>query len=242
MINRPQLFMLHFAGGNCYSFRFLATLLKDFEVITPELPGRGKRMDEPLLNNFDQAALDLYGQLVKRLKPVPFLIYGHSMGAYLALRVAGMLEKVGWPPSYLIVSGNAGPGAGDSSKKRYLMKGGAFISELKALGGIPEELLDDEEVFRFFEPVIRADFEIAEENNMQQEPAINTPLYAIMGSQEEAVEQLSNWGRFTKAHFSYEILEGNHFFIYKHPQRLADIIRHCHKTGTFPTGKQIQQL
>src|SRR5262249_8544650 len=109
-MKRPQLFLLHFAGGNCYSFQFIMPLLQRFEIIPLELPGRGRRMKESLLKDFDLAAQDIYHQLTGKLTSASFIIYGHSMGAYLALRVANMLEKAGKFPAFVIVSGNAGPG------------------------------------------------------------------------------------------------------------------------------------
>lgn len=224
-MKRPQLFLLHFAGGNCYSFQFLAPLLTDFEVITLELPGRGKRLNEPLLREFDEAAIDMYKQMLARLTAAPFLIYGHSMGAYLALRVANLLEKAGRFPAGIIVSGNAGPGVRRADRKtRYLLDRPEFVTELKQLGGLPPELIENEELFSFFEPILRADFEIVERNELTKEPAVQAPLYAIMGSLEEEVESIDNWSRFTSSRFNAEILEGNHFFIHKHPRRIAGII------------------
>jgi external thioesterase TEII len=230
-MKKTQLFLLHFAGGNCYSFQFLKPLLPEFEVITLELPGRGKRLNEPLLKDFGMAAEDIFRQMNTKLNASPFLIYGHSMGAYLALRVASMLAGAGSPPVYLIVSGNAGPGVKyeDEVKKRYLLSRDEFIEELKILGGVPEELLENRELFNFFEPVLRADFQIAENNGMANDAPVNVPLYAMMGSTELKTEEISNWGRFTTGRFNHEILEGGHFFIHQHPERIAAVIRNCYK-------------
>ena len=223
---RRQVFLFHFAGGNCYSFELLMPLLKEFDVRVLELPGRGKRVHQSLLKDFDVAARDMYDQVVKNLTSAPFIIYGHSMGAYLALRVTGMLEKTGRVPAYLIVSGNAGPAVRDL-KRRYLMKHDEFVEELKFLGGVPVELLENTDLFNYFDPILRADFEIAENNRMANEPPVKAPLYAMMGDKEEKVAEISNWGRFTKSTFKYEVLEGDHFFINKHPQRIAAIIKDC---------------
>lgn len=226
-MKRPQLFLLHFAGGNCYSFQFMVPLLREFEVISLELPGRGKRMKEDLVRDFDSAAADLFQQLLPKITSPKFFLYGHSMGAYLALRLTNMLEKAGKFPACVVVSGNAGPGIEDEGKKRYLMDADEFKEELKTIGGVPDELLENEELFSFFEPVLRADFQIAEVNGMENEPPIQAPLYAMMGSEEEKVAEISNWGRFTKNAFKYEVLPGNHFFIHKHPQRIAAVLKEC---------------
>ena len=227
-MKKPQLFLLHFAGGNCYSFQFMAGLLNSFDVVPLELPGRGKRMTEALLTDFESAANDLFTQIEKKLSGATFLLYGHSMGAFLALRMANRLEAIGRPPACVIVSGNAGPAeTGRPKKRRYLMEPEPFKEELIKIGGVPAELLENEELFGFFEPVLRADFRIAENHGMENERATGVPLFALMGTEEEHVGLITNWQRYTTSTFRYEVLSGDHFFIRKHPRRLAAIIREC---------------
>lgn len=224
---KPQLFLIHYAGGNSYSFQFLVPFLKDFEVIVPELPGRGRRVAENLLLDFEQAASDMYALISKRITSDDFIIYGHSLGAHLAFSISKKLEAAGRPPAYLVVSGNPGPGAVEI-KNRHLMDRDQFINELKLLGGLPAEFLESEDLMDFFDPILRADFRIAEHNGLENSEPVNIPLLAMMGSDEEGLERIANWGRFTSTAFHTEILAGDHFFIQDHPERLADIIRYCY--------------
>jgi external thioesterase TEII len=233
MKQKPQLFLLHFAGGNCHSFQFLLPYLNDFDVIRLELPGRGNRIKEALITEFDQAAADIFQQIMTSQTNPHYLIYGHSLGSYLALRVTNMLERANRPPSYLLVSGNPGPGIRDN-KKRYLFGAEEFVTELRLLGGIPEEVFQHKELFDFFEPILRADFELAEKNNMPEEKPVNTPIYALMGDQEEDVDKLFNWSKFTNSSFYAEVLKGNHFFILNHPSRIAQLIRKCYQRVAIP--------
>jgi external thioesterase TEII len=226
-MKKAQLFLLHFAGGNCYSFQFLAPFLSQFNVIPLELPGRGRRMKEALLSDFADAAKDLYAQILPKLDTSPFMIYGHSMGAYLAIHIARMLEEAGKFPLHVIVSGNAGPGV-RHNRKIHLLERTEFIEELVQLGGIPQEVIDNEELFDMLEPVLRADFEIAEAANMIFEP-VQAPVFAMMGSEEEHVDQIANWGRFSLGRFQYNVLDGDHFFIHRHAQRMAGVINDCYR-------------
>jgi len=198
--------------------------LKDFDVIPLELPGRGKRIQEDLVKKFDIAADDLYNQMITKLRSGQFLIYGHSMGSYLGLRIANMLAKVNRYPSCMVLSGNAGPGI-DKREKRYLLAHERFMEELKRLGGVPREVYDHEELLNFLLPILRADFEIAEENGLECEPAVNVPIFAIMGDEEDYVNEISNWKRFTYSRFDYKVLSGGHFFIFNHPCEIANIIK-----------------
>jgi external thioesterase TEII len=227
-MNKPKLFLLHFAGGNCYSFHFLVPLLNNFEVIVPELPGRGRRSREPLLTDFNKAALDMCEQIRRTPLSPGFMIYGHSMGAFLALRITNLLSKENISPSCLVVSGNAGPGV-EEDKKRYLLKHDELVPELKRLGGIPEEFYANKELMEFFLPILTADFEVAEKNDIVNDPPVNIPIYAIMGREEEQYDRINNWRNYTTSSFGSEILEGAHFFINKHPERIARIINECYQ-------------
>jgi external thioesterase TEII len=223
---KPTLLMLHFAGGNCYSFNPFNPFLKEFNLVMPELPGRGKRMNEALLKDFELAAEDLFQQVLKMVQTSAYLIFGHSMGASMALKLAGMLEGIGRPPAAIIVSGNAGPGTG-RKEKTYLLDNSGFKAELSRLGGISSQVLDHEELFSFFEPVLRADFEIVHKQPLHVTP-VNIPVYAVMGSEEDTVSKIHNWEKYTTAGFDYEVLPGNHFFLFEHSGRMAEIIKSCY--------------
>ena len=222
-----QLFLLHFAGGSIYSFDFLKKYLKsNIEFIPLELPGRGKRFSERLLKNKKEAIEDYVAQIKTLRNNKPYLIFGHSMGATLGLSVAEKMEKNGDLPEALIVSGNPGPGIPkEDNTKRYLLEDTEFKIVLKDLGGIPDEVLENDELYDFFSPIIRADFEVLENDNFSEEGiVINTPLYAMMGDVEETSDKIENWKNFTNDDFQFKILKGNHFFINEHTQELVKVI------------------
>ncbi|WP_025742950.1 thioesterase II family protein [Aquimarina pacifica] len=233
-LDKTQIFFLHFAGGNCYSYDFLKKTMgfdTNFELISLELPGRGKRLHEDILVDFNAAVLDYYRQIRELRNDKPYMIYGHSMGATLGLFLTKKLEEVFDPPLSLVVSGNAGPGVIEIDengieviKKRYLMNDEDFKTELRRLGGIPEEVLQSEELYEFFSPIMRSDFEVLEKENIDQDIQLKSPIYVLMGSEERNSKNIKNWERFTTSKFQYKILEGNHFFIHKHSDQIANII------------------
>ncbi|AXY74560.1 thioesterase [Paraflavitalea soli] len=225
---KPQLFLLHFAGGNGYSFEFMRRFWPDFEFIPLELPGRGKRINEALLYDLEAAAADICQLILKRLHTAPFLLFGHSMGSILALRVTALLEGLGKPPLHLVVSGTSGPKE-IITRKRHLMPRQEFMEELKIIGGIPDEILGHAELFDFFEPILKADFQVVETYDYSAFRPVQTPILAMMGSQEESAGNIGHWKAFTLSSFAAEILEGGHFFIYPGVERLCQIIRACYK-------------
>ncbi|QHI35396.1 Linear gramicidin dehydrogenase LgrE [Kordia antarctica] len=236
--HKVQLFLLHFAGGSSYSYDFLRAYMDDnFEFIPLEIPGRGKRFHESLLAT-KAAAIEDYTKQIKKLRNhrKPYLIFGHSMGATLALSIAYEMEKINDIALSIIVSGNPGPGIKepedpDNKGPRYLMNDADFKAELEILGGIPEEILNSDELYDFFEPIMRADFAILEKESdySEEEIKLRSSIYALMGSEEERCEHIENWKKFTKGTFESNLLEGNHFFIHGHPEKLSTIILNSYK-------------
>ncbi|MBB5638902.1 surfactin synthase thioesterase subunit [Pedobacter cryoconitis] len=222
---KTQVFLVHFAGGNVYSFQFMKEHFRGYDFIPIELPGRGNRINEHILNDFIDAAKDLYLQILAKLNSSSFLLYGHSMGALLVLRIAHLLELDGHFPEAIVVSGNAGPGV-FSSKSRHLLPDDEFKNELKRLGGMPNEVLDNKELYQFVEPIIRADFEVVETCHLMKKlNPISIPIYALMGDSESKVDKIENWRAYTLSTFKYQVLQGDHFFIYKHPLALSNVIK-----------------
>lgn len=224
---KNQLFLLHFAGGNSYSFEFLKKEIKDINAISLELPGRGRRHREELIKDKEQAIIDYYNQIKSLRNGMPYIIYGHSMGATIGLSVTAKLEAIGDKPNLLIVSGSAGPGVKeDKGFLYYQLDDLKFKDELIKLGGISKEIIDNQELIDFFLPIIRADFECLETSFFSEKGLkINTPLFALMGSEEETCNQITNWKKFTKKKLDYKLLDGNHFFIYEYATELANIFK-----------------
>lgn len=221
---KPQLFLLHFAGGSRYSYDFMRPYLHDFEFIPIELPGRGKRVRERLLDDFNLAAADLFRQILERKTSCEFLIYGHSLGAIMALKLAGMFELIQEPPLYVVVSGSAGPGIADHIASHELDKE-SLKTELKNLGGLSDTFLEVEGLYNFYYPILKADFALAKGHDFISVPPVNVPVYALAGREEEAAIYIDNLRNFTSSYFHAEILPGNHFFIYDHSSRIASIIK-----------------
>ena len=222
---KPQIFGLHFSGGNIYSLQNLFTKLKSsFDVELLELPGRGKRTIEPLLYTREEAVADLLQQIRRLRKNVPYFIYGHSMGAELGFIITKELELLNDPATCFIPTGNAGPNIHKREKLADLPDH-EFFDKLKELGGISELVLQDKELMELFGPILRADFgllENAEETLIDYK--INTPVYAIMGSEENYTIEIENWKKYTTGNFEFKIMPGNHFFIHQHTDAITQII------------------
>ncbi len=226
-MEKINLFCLPFAGGSAYSYQIFNVFKPSFINLIPiELPGRGRRIRENLLTDIPPMVEDYYTQIAGRLSE-PYAIYGHSMGALLGLKLTERLsEKNHPPPLHLFLSGRAAPSVVDPErKKRYLMPKNEFIEKIRELDGSPEEVLKDDELMNFFEPILRADFQAIETYNHYQKANLPTPIDVFIGSEEKiTIQEAYRWQEETTANVDVKVLSGKHFFIYKQTKYLFESI------------------
>lgn len=227
-----QLWCFPFAGAGFYAYREMLSHLP--QHITPEfleLPGRGRRMEQALLHTFDEVLDDTYAELVKKLKPEqPFAFFGHSMGAQLAFSIAHRLQQRGKQlPVHIFLSGRGAP-AVVRMRRRYDLPEELFRQELKKMGGVPDDILNDNDFYRFFEPILRADFQAIESYIHTPVPALEIPFTVMLGDAEETtVDEAKQWKEETTAGFDFRLYPGGHFFIFEHAKDICTIMAHALK-------------
>lgn len=220
---RGQVFMMPFAGAPAYAY---AALLPPrghpardrFRQLS--LPGHGDRLREPLVEDLDRLAADVFASIAGDLRPEDVL-FGHSMGALLAWLVARRARSLLFPlPRALVVSGMGGP-ATFQPRGRHRLDRNALREELRRLGGSPDAVLDDDEVFAFFEPQVRADFKAVETHRYRAEPPLPLPITVLLGDADDVTGEAARaWARETTHPLHCETWSGGHFFLFQHGPRL----------------------
>ncbi len=226
-MTKPRIFLLHYAGGSSYSFQFLQPYLSQFDVHTVELPGRGKRIKENIIRETSAAVTDILYQIKEKIQPGRDILLGHSMGALLAFHVTHALEQMDIAPKHLIVSGNAGPRDNEDIKAVYKLDHQSFKEELKRIGGVSDEFLENAELYEFYEPILRADFKLSHDLSALNNIIIRTPIHAFMGTDETNYSNIENWRLYTQGAFSHEGLKGGHFFLHDHAASIAKTLTSC---------------
>ena len=223
-------YCIPFAGGGKHSFRGYqdkAPASLNLEMV--ELPGRGMRITEPLVGTMEEMADDLVAQLRPRIKAEtqPYAIYGHSIGSVLTYMVTCRLIREGLPlPIHLFVTGAKGPSEARKERKLSGLSDAEFTVELVKLGGVPQEVADNEELMQFFLPILRADFRAIEEYTYEQlTPKMDIPVLSITGSEENITPaQAGTWQDVTTGTFTHRVMTGDHFFIYQHEKEILNLI------------------
>jgi len=224
---RINLFCFPFAGGSKYSYNNLSRAAgKHLRLIPMDYPGRGVRFKEPLLTVMEEIADDCFDRIKDNLDH-PYAIYGHSMGTLVSYLVTRrIVQEGGRLPLHLFLSGRGGPSDPPLETDRYLLPKDKFRARLREMGGNSDEVLDDEELMRFFEPVLRADFEAVETYPHAASEALDVPITVMIGEEEKiTADQAGSWQKETLHPIDVRTFPGKHFFIFEQAPALMEIIQ-----------------
>lgn len=220
-----QLFMLPFGGGNETSYaKFEQYLDPKIRMVNGEAPGKGRRIKEPLLKNLYLIAEEYYRQFKPMIKG-PYAIYGHSMGAYLAHIITQRIHEDKLPlPAHIFLTSKIAPSR-NYNKKRSIMTNEQFIAHLKELKGMPDAILQNEELLQIFLPMIRTDFDAIDSYKYLKGKPYPVDMTALCGSNEQVDdEDITDWQKETSGSFFFQRYPGDHFWIFDHLPELCGLI------------------
>lgn len=213
---RLRLFCLPHAGAGASVFRNWAEALPaEVEVCPVQLPGRENRIAEPAIDRVPplvEALTDAVSPWLDR----PFAVLGHSNGAMIGFELVRELRRRGRPgPLHLFASGRRAPDVAARTPPIHQCPDDVFIAELKALGGMPDALLEHPELIELLVPLLRADVALHETYAFVEEPPLETPITAYRGETDPKVtlEDVEAWARHTRGPFTLRTFPGGHFFL-----------------------------
>ena len=228
-MDKVKAIFMPFAGGSKYSFqKFLPHVDKlVFDIIPMELPGRGARFKEVLLDEICHMVDDVFQQS-KKYYSEAYCLYGHSMGSIISFLLARKILKEGHPPPLsLFFSGASAPCTMIEQTSRHKFSKDQLSNLLKDMGGVPSDILIDDSLFKIFEPVIRADFKAMDNYLYTQYDPMPVPLTIMIGENENiSDEQAVAWKQETSETFRLYKFPGNHFFIYDNHIQILEVIDH----------------
>lgn len=196
------------------------------EICPIHLPGRETRIDEAPFTSTDALVPALVDQLTPHLEQ-PYGLFGHSMGALIAFETARELRRRGLPsPVRLFVSGFRGPHLPERFPNRRAFDDRAFIADLRALAGTPDEVVDDPELLAFLMPTLRADVTLCETYVHRVEDPLDVPLTVFGGADDPRVsrDELEGWTRHTREETELRVFPGHHFFLKAHRAAVVSAI------------------
>lgn len=236
-------YCLPYAGGNAYAYRPLEQHLPEgVRLVGIELPGRGRRAREALCRSLEALADDVFAGLHPRLADGRYALFGHSMGASLCFLCLRRIAAAGLPlPAAVFLSGARPPAHPERGKGRHLLPRQGFVDMLRTLGGCPPEVLAEESLLDYFEPILRADFEAVETWRPAPEGAAPLPVpFVVLHGQGDSFgrAEAEGWARETAAACRLHEFPGGHFFIQRHWPEIARLIGDALLAGVDPAAGQ----
>ncbi|GJL56405.1 MAG: hypothetical protein NPIRA02_35370 [Nitrospirales bacterium] len=175
----------------------------------------------------------LYDALVE-LTDVPFVVFGHSVGALIGFEFIRELRRQGnHLLRGLVVSGSSAPQLSDHDPQIHSLPEPEFIEKLRAFEGTPPEILDNPEIRQLFLPVLRSDFALREHYTYEVEPPLSCPIVAFGGVSDHEVSQarLEAWCEQSTDRFTVSMFSGGHFFLHTARalvlQQLRNVLDDC---------------
>ncbi|GAA2905341.1 thioesterase [Actinoplanes cyaneus] len=201
------------AGGSASFFRDWGRHLPDTEVLAVRYPGRGERIDEPSPDDIVRLGADVAAAAAE-LTPLPLTLFGHSLGAVVALEAARALLEHGVTPAHLVVSGSRNaplppPAPDDADDEDTALR-------LAALGGTDAAALDDPFFQELVLPYVRSDGAMFHAYRHRRAPVLPCPVTAIVGDADTDADRRP-WPELTEAGFREHVVPGHHFYLVERP-------------------------
>jgi surfactin synthase thioesterase subunit len=191
-----------------------AELPADWELLVLDLPGRGRRYTEQPIG--DMGAL--VARVAEDVHPwldAPVALFGHSLGAILAVELGRACEARGAPPVWVGVSGRVAPTLQRQTRRLSELDDASLLGEVIALGGSPERLGEIPDLRAHFMRVVRADISALESYRpaADREP-LGCPVTGFAGSSDTWAPPttMRPWARETRGAFRLCEFSGGHFY------------------------------
>lgn len=222
---RLRLYCLPYAGANAAYYKpWIASFPQEVEIVPIELPGRGVRFVDTLVNDMDILATQV-ADAIAADQDGAFSLFGHSMGSAIAFAVALKLEQRGHRPEQVVCSGRDAP---HHITKRgvHILPQENIIQEMKRLGGTPLEVLENAELMDLVMPVVRNDYTLIETYNPDPARKITAPIHVLCGRDDPDASKdgLAAWQDLTRGDHSLQLFAGDHFYINPHRTQVIEAI------------------
>lgn len=242
-----QLICFPHTGGCASTYRdWLADLATVVDVLPVQLPGRETRIREPFATDMSR----LVDELVDVLQRSDFnriALFGHSLGALIAVKVCQAIERAGTEVAHLFVSGHWAPPA---SPARMRHQPGAPFSVspdasdgliLESLAGLDADLTErlvSDDLREVFMPVLRADIRLLATAEFGGE-LVDAPVTALAAHEDPLLRgyDLRQWARVTRTDCAVCRLPGSHFYLGSQGPAVARLVRERLREGSRKQGE-----
>jgi len=214
--DRPNVFCFPFAGGGASLFRAWMQFAPRTIAICPlQPPGREERFVEKPFDSMEGIVAAATNALLPHVAH-PYALFGHSMGALASFEIIHALRERGAPlPLHLFVSGAPAPQLASRIPSIYDLPREEFLPAVQRYGGVPDEVMQSQELLELLIPRLRADLAVTGTYVYRERPQLAIPITAFAGLDDDIVtpDLVEAWQKQTTAAFKFHPFRGGHFFI-----------------------------
>jgi surfactin synthase thioesterase subunit len=223
-----RLFCFHHAGGAASAFSGWAGQFDPYAQVAPvQLPGRERRIREARVLDMDELVTRLDRHLDAALR-APHVLYGHSMGALVAYRLAQRRAARGAPGPLALLAGAAwAPHQPSPAAALAEMPDDELARWLEDIGGLSPMTREHPEWLDTALALTRDDLRLYASDAAREAPAgapgrsgepLDCPVHVFAGADDPVVplSAAAGWARHTRAGSQVHTVPGGHFFVRDH--------------------------
>lgn len=217
---RARLVCFPHAGGSPSLFGSWGERCRGVEVHGVCYPGRAHRIAEPVATDLVRLAREIAGDVATLQDPdddTPIALFGHSLGAVVALETARALQERSVPVAHLFASGSRDaplPEPGPESPPEEDAQ--AVAARLIALGGTDAEMARDPMFQELILPYVQGDSAMFHSYSQEPGPLLHCPVTSIVGDTDANADERP-WHTLTDGQFREHVVNGDHFYLIPEP-------------------------
>lgn len=216
------------AGGDVSTYHDWEKFIpSNIDLCIIRLPGRGGRYGDELISDCHLLVKQIVDAIQDELLDLPYVMFGHSMGALLAYETCLECRRRGLPkPMGLMVSASKAPNyqmnftqdfADDydmDDEKLYELDDDSLMERIIHIGGIPDIIKENQTYMRLLAPVFRNDLKLCETYITGKNEPFDIPIDIFGGNADSIVSksELELWKKYTNGPATLTIFPGNHFY------------------------------
>ncbi|MEO6082564.1 MAG: alpha/beta fold hydrolase [Umezawaea sp.] len=215
---RLTLVCLPFCGGGTGPFRAWVDLLPDGVALAALCyPGREGRFLEPFPRDWREL-VDDSERTLEALADRPHVLFGHSMGGWLAFDLAARAERRGDKAARgLVVSSCTPPGLGVTARDLVPSQQAddrQLLEWMREHGFMPPHVWDNPPLQDMAVELMRADITVRDSFTGTEGAVLEMPVEVLSGGEDHTMspDAEQRWRSLASGDFRHQVLPGGHFY------------------------------